>query len=52
MKRSFGNATIIIRFNDPVDICTIADEQEGGAFKVIDRRVDMSGPPDKKALEE
>ena len=51
MKRSFGNPTIITRFNEPVDICTIADEQEGGAFKVINRRVDMSVPLDKRALD-
>lgn len=51
MKRSFGNATIVTRFNEPVDLSTIADEHEGGAFKLINRRVDMSGPPGKRALE-
>ena len=51
MKRSFGNATIVARFNSPINLSTIADELEGGAFKLINRRVDMSGPPGKRALE-
>ena len=51
MKRSFDNATVITRFNDPVDICSIVDEVEGGEFKVINKSIDASGPPDGKALE-
>lgn len=52
MKRSFNNATTITRFNVPVDLCTIVDELEGGAFKVTNRRIDASGPPDVKSPEE
>ena len=51
MKRSFDNATIITRFVEPVDICSIVDEVEGGEFKVINKIIDASGPPDAKALE-
>ena len=52
MKRSFDNATIITRFHGPVDICSIVDEMEGGEFKVINRRIGVSGPPDTRSLEE
>ena len=51
MKRSFDNAAVITWFNDPVDICSIVDEVEGGEFKVINKSIDASGPPDVKALE-
>ena len=36
---------------EPVDICSIVDEVEGGEFKVINKIIDASGPPDAKALE-
>ena len=39
-------------FNQPVDLCLIADEHEGGAFKLINRNVDISGPLDKRALDD
>ena len=45
MKRSFDNATIITRFDEPVDICSIVDDVEGGEFKVINKTIDASGPP-------
>lgn len=44
MKRSRGNATICTRFNEPVDLRSIADEQEGGAFNLSNRDVGISGP--------
>ena len=51
MKRSFDNATIITRFDEPVDICSIVGDVEGGEFKVINKTIDTSGPPDARSLE-
>lgn len=33
MKRSFDNATIVTRFNEPVDICAIADKRKRMHFQ-------------------
>ena len=52
MKRLLGNATIYTRFNQPVDLCSIADEHEGGAFKLINRSVGVSGPPDNRTFDD
>ena len=51
MKRSFDNATIVTRYAEPVDICSIVDEAEGGEFKVTNKTTDTSGPPNVRALE-
>ena len=52
MKRSLGNATIYTTFSIPVDLRAFADEQEGGPFKLMNRNVDVSGPHEKRGLDE
>ena len=51
MKRSFNNATIFTRFKETVDICSIVDDVEGGEFKVINKTIDASGPPNTRSLD-
>ena len=50
-KKAFGNASFVTRFKEPVDLFDIADDKEGGEYRVANHRVDRSGPNGKWELD-
>ena len=50
-KKAFGNASFVTRFKEPVDLFDIADDKEGGEYRVANHRVDRSGPDGKRELD-